>query len=169
MRRSGVAIFDKISVLCAVSAVAVTTATGAFTATPAHAEWCHYVTGPVDSKGNLLWEGELCEGAPKVEPHYFTAVAVSDSTLAWGTSWAANTRAEAEQLALAQCRRYAADCRAVDWAQYKCLALAASDREMAWGVDAGNFPETASSKAVAACRSVGDSNCVVKTHPCSQD
>jgi hypothetical protein len=150
------AISDKISVLYAVSALAVT---GALTATPAHAEWCHYVAGPVDSKGNLEWEHEICEAPPKVEPHYFAAIAVSTSTLAWGTSWAANTRAEAEQLALAQCRRYAADCRAVDWAQYKCLALAVSDREQAWGVDAGNYPETASSKAVAACRSVGGSNC----------
>jgi Domain of unknown function (DUF4189) len=109
------------------------------------------------------------DGPPRVEPHYFTAIAVSASTLAWGTSWRANTRAQAEQMALAQCRRYAADCRAVDWAQYMCLALAVSDRETAWGVDAGNYPETASSKAVAECRSAGGSNCVVKTHPCSQD
>jgi len=142
---------------------------GALTATPAHAEWCHYVAGPVDSKGNLTWEGEICEGTPRVEPHYFAAIAVSGSTLAWGTSWAANTRIQAEQTALAQCRRHAADCRAVDWAQYKCLALAVSDREKAWGVDAGNYPETASSKAVAACRSAGGNSCVVKTHPCSQD
>ncbi len=161
------AIFDKISVLCAVSAVAVTTAIGALTATPAHAGCA---IGPSSAPyGNGM--DVFCdpEGTPKVQPHYFTAIAVSDSTLAWGTSWAANTRAEAEQIALAQCRRHAADCRAVDWAQYKCLALAVSDREMAWGVDAGNYPETASSKAVAACRSVGGSNCVVKTHPCSQD
>jgi hypothetical protein len=163
------AMFNKISVLCAAAALAVTAATGALTATPAHAEWCHYMVGPVDSKGKPEWESEICEGAPRVEPHYFTAIAVSGSTLAWGTSWAANTRAQAEQTALAQCGRYAADCRAVDWAQYKCLALAVSDREKSWGVDAGNYPETASSKAVAACRSAGGSSCVVKTHPCSQD
>jgi len=139
-------------------------------APPAHGYECRVVNDPVVSNGQLVWEPHAtCDGAPAVEPRYFTAIAISESTLSWGTSWGASSRGEAEQIALTKCRQYASDCKVVDWAQYECLALAVSKKDGAWGVDAGNYPETASAKAMAQCRSGGGTSCVVQTHPCSQD
>ncbi len=160
---------SKIFGLSAVAAFCSLIAMGSLTATPAHAEWCHLIVGPVGPDGEAGHEDYVCEGDPVVAPNYFTAIAVSDSTLSWGASWEANSRDLAEQVALANCRKHAADCKAVDWGQFKCLALAISLPDKTWGVDAGNYPETASSRALLQCRSAGGTSCKVETLPCSQD
>src|SRR5450432_470222 len=46
---------------------------------------------------------------PPAYVHKFVAVAVSDSTLATGWSWKANSRASAERAALANCATHARD------------------------------------------------------------
>ena len=103
---------------------------------------------------------------------FFTAIAVADSNLAWGDSWGAATRQQAEQLALAQCAKLAADCKIVEWARYECLALAETkpgDQNWAWGADWGDDAPSAEAKALARCRSEGGTTCGVVVHPCSQD
>jgi hypothetical protein len=141
-------------------AVAVAVVLASFAASPARAVYC----GP-------SWESWACQPVlgPPPTPKYFTAIAVSDSTLAWGASWAANSRGQAEQIALAHCSQSASDCKVKMWAQGMCVALATSKTDLTWGVDKGSYPETAQPKALAQCRAAGGNACVIETHPCSQD
>ena len=153
-----------------VAAISVALAFGCLTPSPAHAEqWCHLIVGPVGPNGEAGEENEVCEGQPVVVPDKFAAIAVSDSTLSWGNSWAAPSQNEAEQVALSSCRKYATDCKVATWGEFRCLALAVSLPDKAWGADAGMYPETAEAKALKLCQTYGGKSCVVKTHPCSED
>ena len=136
---------------------------------PAYAQDCHWDIGPFRADGGPRNEEWACNDYSRVEPRSYVAIAVSDSTLHWGRSWAKNSRREAELAAIADCRRNATDCKVVVWGQYRCLALAISRPEKMWGVDLGHYPETASSKAMAQCREGGGKSCAVVSHPCSED
>ena len=109
-------------------------------------------------------------GGPNGEVSKWTAIAVSDSNLAYGASWQANSRREAEQIALEYCRgQGASDCKVQMWAQGKCVALATSGSDVIWGTDSGLYPGTAQAGALAQCRKFGGHACAIVTHPCSQD
>jgi hypothetical protein len=159
-----VATFDKISVLCAVSAVAVF---GCLAPAPAHAEpWCHDI--PVGPNGQTKF---LCESRPVQSPSHFAAIYYDDVTSAIGSSWGHNSEAAANQAALRACRAYGGgNCQWAASGQNRCLALAMSSNG-AWAADLGNYPETAKAKAISACRKNGGINCQVpaSAHPCSED
>ena len=134
---------------------------GLLASTPAYAG-CS--VNPVNQ--GLDCEPDIIPDVPSA-PNY-VAVAVSDSTLATGSSWHASSRAKAEQIALAYCRREARDCHVVSSGWSTCLALATSS-DGAQGYDFGDYPETAEKKALARCNSVSSKPCSIKTHPCSDD
>src|ERR1700677_4635776 len=62
---------------------------------------------------------------PYVNPDRFVALAVSNKTLSFGYSWNASSRAQAEQLALANCNKDStvADCHIERWAVNACTAI----------------------------------------------
>jgi hypothetical protein len=99
----------------------------------------------------------------------FAAIAVSDSTLSWGDSWAATSQNQAEQMALDSCRKYASDCKVAVWGEFRCLALAISAPDKAWGADYGMYPETSEAKALKKCEANGGKSCAIQAHPCSED
>jgi hypothetical protein len=157
-----------VGALPAVALSAIMAATG-WSPRPAHAQGCTVFDEPAYKDGEIVWEPQVhCEGQ-SAPPQHFAAIAVSDATLSWGSSWGAASREQAEQMALASCGQRASDCKAVDWARYRCIALAVSLKDHVWGVDDGDYPETAAKKALAQCRAGGGGQCVVITHPCSED
>jgi hypothetical protein len=52
----------------------------------------------------------LCPGSVGPRVSHFPSIAVSDSTGAWGDSWSADSRAEADRAAVANCKERAMDC-----------------------------------------------------------
>jgi len=94
----------------------------------------------------------------------FGAYSVSNSTLAWGVSWNAATREEAERAAIDTCAQ--SDCRSVGWLEHSCGALAMSS-DRAWAVDWASTAEEASQKALTACRNFGGTSCVIQNATCS--
>jgi hypothetical protein len=133
---------------------------------PAYAACDGMEMGP---NGNFEFNPTLCHNGPNGEVSKWTAIAVSDSNLAYGASWQASSRREAEQKALAECSIYASDCKVQMWAQGKCVALATSGSDLTWGTDSGLYPGTAQARALAQCRKLGGDACAIVTHPCSQD
>jgi Domain of unknown function (DUF4189) len=99
----------------------------------------------------------------------FTALAFSESDWSWGASWGALSRAQAEASALAQCRKYARDCKAQVWAVNGCAAWAVSDGDGHWGIGWNGFVDIAEARALGDCRRAGGRNCVVRAHPCADD
>lgn len=94
----------------------------------------------------------------------YGAIAISESTMAWGSSWNATSQAEAERTAIEYCGR--SDCRSVNWFRNACGALAMSGNR-AWAADWGATQEEARSKALAACRSSGGTSCQIQNTTCS--
>jgi hypothetical protein len=121
--------------------------------------------------GNWEFNPKLCSQPPSAPavPDKWTAIAVSDSTLSWGSSWEADSQSEAEQKALAACAKNAPDCKVEMWGLNMCLALATSQGDLSWGVDSDRNGEKAKAKALAQCRSGNGEHCVIVTWPCSHD
>ena len=144
--------------------------------TPAHAQsGCSMVLGPIGPNGEPgreEWDCPVPGQDRPVAPVYFdkfTAIAISDSTLANGSAWQANSRQEAERLALAQCGRFARDCKIAMWGENECLALATSSVDGSWGSDYDRNGARAKAKAMSVCRQYGGKSCRVVTDPCAHD
>ena len=99
----------------------------------------------------------------------WTSIALSEKTMTFGYSWQADSRAQADRLALAACGRHASDCKVVEWGQNECLALAISLRERAWGSAWDRNGANARAAATAECRKVNGTRCVVRADPCAHD
>jgi len=99
----------------------------------------------------------------------WTSIALSEKTMTFGYSWQADSRAQADQLALSACRRHASDCKVVMWGQNECLALAISAREGAWGSAWDRNGANARAAATAECRKQAGTRCVVRADPCAHD
>ena len=100
----------------------------------------------------------------------WTAISVSSSTLAWGSSWGAQNRESAERAAQQHCAKTGAkDCKVEMWGQNMCLALAVSVPEKSWGVDSDRNGLRAKAKALAWCQKSGGAHCTVPTWPCAHD
>ncbi|MDE1991032.1 MAG: DUF4189 domain-containing protein [Rhizobiaceae bacterium] len=137
-------------------------------ATAAYADDCNLsvAMGPVGPNGELHANDTIfCDVTPSSR---YTAVAISDTTLAWGTAWAAPSKEEAERVALAECLTQAKDCHTQTWAT-GCVALAESPADGTWGADYDLFVDFAESKALARCSNAGGSDCRIVAHPCSGD
>jgi len=106
---------------------------------------------------------------PAPERDLYTAVAVSNKTLAFGYSYEAATREAAQQVALAQCRSQhgGGDCKVVDWARDECLGVALSYGDSTWAVNDGENPFAAGNAAMRSCRLTGGKACKVAVMTCS--
>jgi hypothetical protein len=101
---------------------------------------------------------------------YWGALAVSSTTLRAGASHGENSQEAAEETAVSNCRRNGpTDCKVVDWAWNKCLALAISYHDKAYGFVAEEDRNSAAAAALHECRTRGGKNCVVITTPCARD
>lgn len=160
------AVSASLTIACSGAVVATS-----LTATPAHASpICEAVPG--NEVGSFSWDCHDPNDHVPVAPAYFnkfTAIAISDSTLANGSAWQANSRQEAEQLALAQCRHHARDCKIAMWGENECLALATSSADGSWGSDYDRNGARAKAKAMSVCRQYGGKSCRVVTDPCAHD
>jgi hypothetical protein len=162
-------LFGIASVAAVVIAAAV--ALGGLGSAPARAEpWCHYTILSIDSDGQV--DGaDICENQQMLPPPHYAAIYYDDVTSAIGTSWGYSTEAAANQAALRSCRAYGGrNCQWATSGQNRCFALAKSSNG-AWAPDFGNYPETATAKAISACQKNGGINCQVPAagHPCSED
>jgi serine/threonine-protein kinase len=99
----------------------------------------------------------------------FGAIAFSETTGDRGYAWDYSTRFQAENNAIAQCRRVsgARDCRILLWFRNACGSLA-SGANGAVGTGWGNPPQRAEVAALNSCRSFGGINCRVERTICSR-
>ena len=108
--------------------------------------------------------------APQQVVVYWTALAVSGSTLRAGASHGEPSQQNAEQTAVANCRRQGStDCKVVEWAWNKCLALAISYPAGPVDASAGEDRDAAATGALAQCQKSGGSHCVIVAAPCARD
>jgi Domain of unknown function (DUF4189) len=99
-------------------------------------------------------------------PGKWTALAISDTTKRAGASHGQDSQEAAVQLALTNCRRNGSlDCKFLLWGVNRCLALAISYPDGAYGWDGDPNRAQAGLKALARCRSAGGKNCGVLTAP----
>ncbi len=107
--------------------------------------------------------------APTPAPVYWTAVALSDSTLAWSYWKNDGNRGDAEINALKGCQPLAADCHIVASASNVCMALATSADDKAWSTKwVATTADEAGKGALDGCTGAGGKTCKVATSYCSQ-
>jgi hypothetical protein len=101
---------------------------------------------------------------------HWAALAISPTTLRAGASHGQNSVAEAEQTALANCRRQGAlDCKVLQWVRNECASLAISYAGGRYGWADGSNRAGAAARAMAQCKSTGGKSCAVVTAPCAGD
>jgi hypothetical protein len=101
---------------------------------------------------------------------YWTALALSETTMKAGASHGENSADAADQTALANCRRNGpSDCKILTDASNRCLALAFGSKGTRYGYSPASDRKSAASAAMAECRSHGGANCVVIAAPCADD
>jgi hypothetical protein len=111
-------------------------------------------------------------GGTYVNPDRFVALAISNKTLAFGYSWNASSRAQAEQLAMANCARTStvADCHVETWAVNACMAIAKSLPDMQYGDAWDAIRAQAKQKALNQCKNVYKGrSCKVVYQVCAHD
>ena len=95
----------------------------------------------------------------------YAAIAFSQDTGAYGSSWNYKTRWQAEERALEECEKYGPGCEVVNWTRNACTALATSPDDgygAAWGVT--KFK--AEMEALDACYESNDS-CSIRVSFCT--
>jgi hypothetical protein len=128
------------------------------------AQGCHFdLNNPVCIPDN--------ESGPvgPAQPVYWSAIAVSPTTLRSGTSHGQNSEAEAKQLALKNCATAASDCEMVNWGYNLCFGLAVNRATHSYGQDYARSRAEAGTKALARCNTLGTKGCVVQASPCASD
>jgi hypothetical protein len=128
------------------------------------AQGCHFdLNNPVCIPDN--------ESGPvgPAQPVYWSAIAVSPTTLRSGTSHGQNSEAEAKQLALKNCATAASDCELVNWGYNLCFGLAVNRATHSYGQDYARSRAEAGTKALARCNTLGTKGCVVQASPCASD
>ncbi len=101
---------------------------------------------------------------------HWAVVAISKSTMKAGSSHGQNSEDEADEAALAVCRRNGpTDCRVLTYAWNACVGLAVGSNAGHYGYGARPNRKEAAAVAMQECRSGGGANCVVISAPCAQD
>lgn len=95
----------------------------------------------------------------------YGAIAISPSSKAMGWSYDYKSRWKAEQVALAQCRKHAGDCKIATWFRNACGAVAVGANG-GWGANWGRSIKQAKWKSRKMCRKY-DSYCKVKRWVCT--
>jgi hypothetical protein len=136
----------------------------------------NYITGCYDDPAGIA--PPVCPNGPggnappqrpkDNRPDTWGAIAVSPSTLSWGKSVKHASERAAQADALAQCGRYAPDCRIGISTYDYCMALAASPRQKIWAVGGPNHAvRDAAAVAVIHCQRAGGQACAVVTTACA--
>jgi len=136
----------------------------------------NYITGCYDDPAGIA--PPVCPNAPGGDalprrpkdnrPDTWGAIAVSPSTLSWGKSVKHASERAAQADALAQCGRYAPDCRIGISTYDYCMALAASPGQKIWAVGGPNHAvRDAAAVAVIHCQRAGGQACAVVTTACA--
>ena len=101
---------------------------------------------------------------------HWAAVAFSRAAMKGGSSHGQNTEAEADEAALALCRRNApSGCKVLTWAPNGCVGLAVASKGGHFGYGPADNRKEAAAIAMKQCRAGGGENCVVISAPCAQD
>lgn len=95
----------------------------------------------------------------------FGAIAFSQQTGAHGYSYGAESRGQAENIALKNCRAYGGGCFIAIWFRNSCGALAVGS-EWGWGSSHAGDRGQAGRRALANCRQ-NDDGCQVVQRVCS--
>jgi hypothetical protein len=108
---------------------------------------------------------------PAQAPGIWGALAVSPSTLVYGSTWGYQNRQDAENSARKECSiamNAMRDCKVVGVFANACVALATSTNEHAWGFS-GTFDSVkqAADAAMTRCRNAGGRNCAITAKFCS--
>lgn len=104
-------------------------------------------------------------GSPARAQNSFGAIALSESTYAFGWSGDKLSRQAAERIALRNCYQYADDCRIVMWTRNACMALAIGDES--WGTSWNTVKSKAINHAMALCQENSD-GCRLALRQCSK-
>ncbi len=95
---------------------------------------------------------------PATAQDYFGAIAFSPKTRAHGWAYDYTSRAQAQDRAMSECRRHAADCVSAVWFRNACGALAVGPQ--AYGAGWGSNRGQAESAAIKSCGRYS-SDCVI--------
>jgi len=109
--------------------------------------------------------------APVFAGTWYSSIAKSASTFAWGASWHETTQAAADQSAIRSCAKGGQkDCKVVVAGANNCLSLAESTPDGAWGSASSELDRSgAISGATNNCRKFGGKNCSVVVTPCGRE
>jgi hypothetical protein len=118
-------------------------------------------------QGECVVERHSCTEEPPPSPN-FGAIAYGRHSGAWGYSYNWDTQKEAEENALAQCKKNdGPDCEVMVWYQRECGAVASADGDKAyWGI--GDGGGAAGANALASCKKDGGKNCDIQVEKCSR-
>jgi serine/threonine-protein kinase len=113
----------------------------------------------------VLVSTALCLSGGRAAAQSFGAISYSPSTGAFGWTKDYSTRAEAERVAIANCRKQANDCTSPPlWFRNACGALAVGSG--GWGTAWGFHQADAEKKAITSCQR-WSMDCVVKHSLCT--
>ncbi len=109
--------------------------------------------------------------APVFAGTWYSAIAKSAKTLAWGASWHETTQAAANRSALLSCAKGGQkDCKVEMTGGNNCMSLAESAVDGIWGVASSGLNQSdAISAATNACRKRGGRDCSVVVTPCGRE
>jgi hypothetical protein len=109
--------------------------------------------------------------APVFAGTWYSAIAKSASTLAWGASWHATSQAAANHSALLSCAKGGQkDCKVEMTGGNNCMSLAESAVDGVWGVASSELNQSAAiSAATNTCRKFGGRDCSVVVTPCGRE
>jgi hypothetical protein len=101
-------------------------------------------------------------------PDTWAAIAISPSTLDWGSAFKRQSEKAAKAGALANCGERARDCQIAISTYDDCIALAASPSQHLWKVGGPNRDvRDAKQVAIIHCQRAGGRSCIVVASACS--
>jgi hypothetical protein len=123
---------------------------------------------------NFGYQGCTPGGMPKppggpVDHH--AVVAISPTTMDWGSAHAGTSLSDDEQTAIQACRGAtgATDCKWTASAMNECVALAVNYASKTYGYSWGGSREETAATALDMCRKQGGKSCVTVSAPCASD
>lgn len=117
-------------------------------------------------QGECVHESQTCVETAPPKPN-FGAIAYGAKSGAWGYSYNWDTRKQAEDNALANCKKNGSDCEVQVWYQRECGAVVLTDgNTVYWGT--GDGTGAAGANALAACKEDGGKSCTIKVAECSR-
>jgi len=109
--------------------------------------------------------------APVFVGTWYSAIAKSAATFAWGASWHETTQENANKSAMQSCTHTGHnDCKIAITGANNCLSLAESTPDGAWAASFSNLDRNDAIHAAAAlCKKNGGRDCSVVVSPCGRD